>query len=114
MLVGERKQVCAALLDPAGRGSLTSAFWSSRECRYFVGAALTPWLERGRNCSDAAVWSRLVQVDVSSSEACPDRRNFGGGPDGLMARGSAFGDLLMSLRSGSDAGLMRASAALTR
>ena len=40
--------------------------------------------------------------------------NFGGGRDGLMARGSAFGDLLTSLRSGSDAGLMRPSAALTR
>lgn len=39
--------------------------------------------------------------------------NFGGGPDGLMARGSAFGDLLTSLRSGSDAGLMHPSAALT-
>jgi hypothetical protein len=40
MLVGERKQVSAALLDPAGRRSPTSEFWSSRECRYFVRAAV--------------------------------------------------------------------------
>jgi hypothetical protein len=44
MLVGERKQVSAALLDPVGRRSPTSAFWSSRECRYTKTPAIAFWL----------------------------------------------------------------------
>jgi hypothetical protein len=35
----------------------------SSEFCVFVGAALTSWLERGRNRSDAAAWSRLLLVD---------------------------------------------------
>jgi mannose-6-phosphate isomerase-like protein (cupin superfamily) len=34
-----------------------------------VGAALTSWLERGRNRSDAAAWSRLLLVDQTGSQA---------------------------------------------
>jgi hypothetical protein len=41
MLAGERKQVRAALLDLAEKRSLTSEFWSSRDCRYFVNAAVS-------------------------------------------------------------------------
>jgi hypothetical protein len=36
MIAGERKQGRAGLLELADKRSLTSLFWSSRDCRYFV------------------------------------------------------------------------------
>jgi hypothetical protein len=43
MLVGEQEQGgVALLLDPAGRRSLISPFWSSRKCRMFVNPAVSP------------------------------------------------------------------------
>jgi hypothetical protein len=42
MLVDERKQLRALLLDPVNRRSLARPFRSSRECRMFVEGEASP------------------------------------------------------------------------
>jgi glutaredoxin len=69
MLVGERKQVIAALLDPAGRSSLTSAFWSSRECPYCVNAKVTERLAVGHGPNPTAVLGHVLSKTVITSPA---------------------------------------------